>query len=182
MSSAVSDLGFFGATCSYPLDDSVVLAVASADESPVPSSLIAETLYRYVVPVFMPSLSSYVVDSLSVSGSMTAYSLPASFLSILYPVISSPPSSSGALHDRSIPVGETSAAVRSVGLSGASASAHCTAWGAESRTAAAATAVAATAAARTAARPFLRSMRHGRRRPLIRLGSTKLGPVASFTR
>ena len=63
-------------------------------------------------------------------------------------MISSPPSSSsGAVHASATPVGDTSSAVRSVGLSGLSASAHCTASGAADSRAAVAKATDRTAAA-----------------------------------
>jgi hypothetical protein len=84
----------------------------------VPTELIADTLYVYVILCASP-VSEYVVDVEPVLGTIVDQLEPPSVdLSITYPVIGEPPLSVGAVQERLIWEDEARVAVRPVGLVG----------------------------------------------------------------
>jgi hypothetical protein len=96
-----------------------VVADAVLDGGLVPTELIADTLYVYVVLDCNP-VSEYVVDVDPVFGKIIDHVEPESVdLSILYPVIGEPPLLLGTIHERLICDDDTAVAVRLVGADGA---------------------------------------------------------------
>ena len=113
------DLTLFSMIANEPPVVALVVADAVLEVDPVPTELIADTLYVYAVLAASPVLE-YVVDVDAVFATVVDQVVPLLVeRSILYPVIAEPPLLDGAVQERLICDDEDAVAVSPVGEFGA---------------------------------------------------------------